>query len=200
MMSNCNKITEFKLILDLDKELEYINKMNRDGWKLVYIKGGCLYTFVKTAPDEYFTVIHAESKEKISEVTAFAAQCGYENIPHTMDGFGEIMYLTGKKNEVSEEFASNCKEQASVIEKIYKKYFIFGILYIVLDILLLLEACVLNAFVFVPEFDAEVIPVAVGFDIVILIYLAVSFVLFSILRKYKKKLKALQCDAMIYET
>lgn len=57
-------------------------------------------------PDEYITVMYAESKENISGVTAFAAQCGYETIPHTMDGFGEIMYLTGKKSEVSKDFVN----------------------------------------------------------------------------------------------
>ena len=97
MSKTKDTITKLKLFLDLDKEIEYINKMNRNGWKLVYIKGGCLYTFVKTEPDEYFTVLYCEKKENISQISTFAAQCGYENIPHTMDGLGDLLYLTGKK-------------------------------------------------------------------------------------------------------
>lgn len=200
MSKNNDKITKFKFFLDLDKEVEYINKMNKEGWKLVYIKGGCFYTFVKTAPDEYITVIHAESKEKISEVTTFAAQCGYENIPHTMDGFGDIMYLTGKKNEVSDEFASDYEEQVNVIERIRKKFIVISVIHAVLDVLLLLEAVAINAFVFFPEFDASIIPFALGFDIFCLIYLILSFILLSIQRKYKKKIKALKSDSMIYES
>ena len=53
-----NTITQFKMYYNLDKELEYINEMNRQGWKLVYIKCGCFYSFVKTQPDEYFTTIY----------------------------------------------------------------------------------------------------------------------------------------------
>ena len=102
-MDNVN-IKKFKLFFSLDKELEFINKMNKEGWKLVYIKGGCLYIFEKTEPDEYFTILHATAKEKVLEISSFAAQCGYQAIPHTMDGFGDILYLTGKKAEVSPEF------------------------------------------------------------------------------------------------
>jgi thiamine biosynthesis protein ThiI len=66
-MDNSN-ITKCKLFFSLDKELEFINKMNREGWKLVYIKCGCFYTFEKTEPDEYFTVLHATAKEKVLEL------------------------------------------------------------------------------------------------------------------------------------
>ena len=71
-MDNSN-ITKCKLFFSLDKELEFINKMNREGWKLVYIKCGCFYTFEKTEPDEYFTVLHATAKEKVLELSSFAA-------------------------------------------------------------------------------------------------------------------------------
>ena len=66
-MDNSN-ITKCKLFFSLDKELEFINKMNREGWKLVYIKCGCFYTFEKTEPDEYFTVLHATAKEGFGAV------------------------------------------------------------------------------------------------------------------------------------
>ena len=55
-------INKFKLFFSLDKELAFINKMNKEGWKLVYIKGGCIYSFEKSEPDEYFTILHATAK------------------------------------------------------------------------------------------------------------------------------------------
>ena len=41
-------INKFKLFFSLDKELAFINKMNKEGWKLVYIKCGCIYIFEKS--------------------------------------------------------------------------------------------------------------------------------------------------------
>lgn len=64
MKNNKDKITVFKGFFDLEKEINWINEMNKKGWKLVYIKCGSLYTFVKTEPDEYVTILHAEDKEK----------------------------------------------------------------------------------------------------------------------------------------
>ena len=66
-MSNKETMKKNKLFFSLDKELNYINEMNKAGWKLVYIKGGCVYHFEKTEPDEYFTILHAATKEKVME-------------------------------------------------------------------------------------------------------------------------------------
>lgn len=66
MAKDKNKITVFKSYFSLEKELEYINEMNKKGWKLVYIKGGCFYTFVRTQPDEYVTIMHGVKKEEVS--------------------------------------------------------------------------------------------------------------------------------------
>lgn len=37
-MKNKDKITQCKFYFDLEKELKYINEMNKQGYKLVYIK------------------------------------------------------------------------------------------------------------------------------------------------------------------
>lgn len=137
MSKSKNQITRLKLFFDVDKDLEYINQMNKKGWKLVYIKLGCFYTFVKTEPDEYTTIIYSDEKQNIASITAFAAQCGYESIPHTNDGMGELVYFTGKKSVVSNEFVSESKEKASVYKRIYKKYLVYtGLSYGILLILL----------------------------------------------------------------
>lgn len=107
MSKNNNQLKEIKLYFDIDKEIEYLNEMNKKGWKLLYIQAGCRYIFEKSYPDEYVTILHAEEKEDIAKATAFAAQCGYESVPHTLDGIGELLYLTGKKSEISEEFVND---------------------------------------------------------------------------------------------
>ena len=130
-----DKITKLKGFFDIDKEIEYINEMNRKGWKLVYIKAGIFYTFVRIHPDEYVTILHADKKENIASVAAFAAQCGYENIPHTMDCFGDVMYLTGKKGEVSGDFVTDNESKLAVNEIMLKKFRIFSVIFAVLALL-----------------------------------------------------------------
>lgn len=130
-----DKITRLKCYFDIDKEMKYINKMNREGWKLVYVMGGCFYTFVRTQPDEYITILHADKKENLANVAAFAARCGYENVPHTMDGFGDVMYLTGKKSEVSDDFVTDNESKITVNKIVLKKFRIFTVMFAILTAL-----------------------------------------------------------------
>lgn len=137
MNKNSKVITKIKCFIDYEKEIRYINEMNIKGWKLVYIKFGTFYTFVKTKPDEYITLLHIASKETISSLAALAAQCGYENIPHTIDGNGDFLYLTGKKTEVSELFVSENEGKWNLYKKFVKKYRNVSIIYSTLCALLL---------------------------------------------------------------
>ena len=199
MSKEKNKITKLKLFLDLDKELEYINEMNKEGWKLVYIKGGILYTFVKTQPDEYFTVTYTVAKEEVSKITTFAAQCGYESIPHTMDGFGDMLYLTGKKNEVSQDFISDREAQIDSYKRNYKKLLILTIVNIAITALMLVETIGSVQLFFLSEFD----PISLG----ILLFIGLFFIVYSsidvaaglVTRRIKKKIKKLESEAVIYE-
>ena len=199
MSKEKNKITKLKLFLDLDKELEYINEMNKQGWKLVYIKGGILYTFVKTQPDEYFTVTYTVAKEEVSKITTFAAQCGYESIPHTMDGFGDMLYLTGKKNEVSQDFVSDRDAQIDSYKRNYKKLLILTIVNIAITALILIETIGSIQLLFLSDFD----PVSIGF----LIFIGLFFILCTsfdiaaglVTGRIKKKIKKLESEAVIYE-
>ncbi|MBQ9375545.1 MAG: DUF2812 domain-containing protein, partial [Ruminococcus sp.] len=156
-----DKITKFKLFFDFEKEIEYINKMNKEGWKLVYIKAGCLFTFVIAYPDEYVTILHADKKENLSSVAAFAAQCGYESIPHTMDGVGDVIYLTGKKDEVSADFLSDNESKLRVSQIFLNRYKTFVIAYSILAIVLLLETLFI-LWLFSPDYiDGVTIPIIV---------------------------------------
>lgn len=199
MSKEKNKITKLKLFLDLDKELEYINEMNKQGWKLVYLKGGMLYTFVKTQPDEYFTVTYTVAKEEVSKITTFASQCGYESIPHTMDGFGDMLYLTGKKNEVSQDFVSDRDAQIDSYKRNYKKFLILTIVNIAITALILVETIGSVQLFFLSEFD----PISLG----LLLFIGLFFIVYSsidvaaglVTRRIKKKIKKLESEAVIYE-
>ncbi len=196
-----NKITEFKSFFDLDKEIEYINQMNKEGWKLVYIKAGCFYTFVKTEPDEYITILHAEDKENISAVTAFAAQCGYENVPHTMDGLGEILYLTGKKSEISEDFVNDRSSSKKYYEILHRNMKMLCILYYIICIFFtpfFIFETVLFVSIFkeAPILSTCFITFFLAFEI---FYWGCTIKLTKIKTKYKKKISSLSKDTCIYE-
>lgn len=200
MSKDKNTITQFKFYFDLDNEVKYINEMNKKGWKLVYIKGGCFYTFVKTQPDEYFTTLYCTKKEDVSRITTFAAQCGYESIPHTMDGLGDILYLTGKKSEVSEEFSNDTADLIECFTRLKKKFLIIAWVFLALDVFMLLE-CV--SFVFAAIASPEDIVFLIGMIVFLAVFLAAyafpTGVAFKVYNKYKKRIKNLKTELTIYE-
>lgn len=193
-----NTITKFKMFYDLDKELEYINQMNRQGWKLVYIKGGCYYTFIRTQPDEYFTTMYADEKNKISQVTAFAAQCGYESIPHTMDGFGNLLYLTGKKGRVSEEFACDRESKIKFAKKTSIFYMVNSIVCMILALLLIFESSV-YLMLLISEFNAVLASLGIIVFVVTVLITVLTILSFRLTFKSRKKIKQLKTEGMIYE-
>lgn len=198
-MDNVN-IKKFKLFFSLDKELEFINRMNKEGWKLVYIKGGCLYIFEKTEPDEYFTILHATAKEKVLEISSFAAQCGYQAIPHTMDGFGDILYLTGKKAEVSPEFVCEAPEKIDSAKRIYHRFRTLSIVFIILSILLILDCVlILGEKMTVPEAPVILDVFCVLFFIFVAIYIGMCAYTIMLTAKARRNMKQLQKESEIYE-
>lgn len=201
MSKSKNQITRLKLFFDVDKDLEYINQMNKKGWKLVYIKLGCFYTFVKTEPDEYTTIIYSDEKQNIASITAFAAQCGYESIPHTNDGMGELVYFTGKKSVVSNEFVSESKEKASVYKRIYKKYLVYtGLSYGILLILLaeLFYTWYLCGFDTIFQ-ESPLLFISIFGTIFFVFYFFVCLFLTKACLKLRKKIKGFKTDQNIYE-
>lgn len=197
-MKNKDKITQCRFYFDLEKELKYINEMNKQGYKLVYIKSGCLYTFIKTQPDEYTTIFYAVEKEKVSQISAFVAQYGYESIPHTMDGFGNLLYLTGKKSEVDADFINDTDSKINfytIMKKqfshFYKLYWAMLILFFIATLLLTLTAILAKS---------VVLYTIAG----IYIFFTITFILglISLLKqkkRYKKRLEELQTNSIMYE-
>ena len=172
-MINQETMKSLKLFFSLDKQLIYINEMNKAGWKLVYIKGGCVYHFEKTEPNEYFTILHAATKEKVMEISDFAAQCGYQSVPHTMDGVGDFLYLTGKKAEVSPEFVS---------------------------VLLILENILITGMRMTdPEAPVAFTVFSVLFMLFTAVYLAMGVYVLVLTAKARRNYKQLQKESEIYE-
>ncbi|MCH5297950.1 MAG: DUF2812 domain-containing protein [Ruminococcus sp.] len=193
-----NTITQFKTYFDFDKELEYINEMNRQGWKLVYIKGGCFYTFVKTQPDEYFTTTYMDDKNKISQVITFAAQCGYESVPHTMDGIGNLLYLTAPKGKVSEEFSCDRESKIKFHSKISKFYLLNGIALLIMTLILIAETFLFSCLL-ASEFDMSLFTILMIGSIVGLITFIMGFFALILYIKSRKKIKQLKAESWIYE-
>lgn len=197
-MKDKNTISQVKFYMNIEKEIKYINEMNKKGWKLVYIKGGCIYTFVKTEPDEYKTILYAEKKENISHMTAFVSQYGYENIPHTMDGLGDMMYLTGKKSEINEDFVDDTQSKLNFNKIMKKRLSTFCIIYhieaIFVAILtaLYVELCILDGHPFIYTLTG-----ILGFVLIFTVCSDVALVKQKI--KYKKNIKELQNNSIIYE-
>lgn len=204
-------ITKIKCFIDYEKEIRYINEMNIKGWKLVYIKFATFYTFIKTKPDEYITLLHTTSKETISSLAALAAQCGYENIPHTLDGNGDFLYLTGKKKEVSDLFVSDNESKVNLYKRFIRKYCGFFILYTILSSFFLTPISItLNPIIqIIKHFDRvpveDVSDIKLAFVFVAIMGIVGLFIVFFAIRVlilwlgYKKRYHALSKDMNIFE-
>lgn len=199
MKKDSNKITQLKFYFNFEKELAYINEMNKNGWKLLYIRGGICYTFEKTQPDEYITILHVEEKENVSKMAAFAAQCGYENIPHTMDGVGTFMYLTGKKSEVSPDFVSENESQLKVYQHKSKLFTKFIVIYIILDVLLAAIAYFGLSTALLFGFDTFITVFTSLYGAVFAVYTALTIYLIAQKAKYCKKIRQIKVEQTIYE-
>ena len=99
-----NVITKIRFFANLEKELQFINKMNSLGYKLIFVQFGIFYKFKKVYYNDGFTIIHATDKTKISDMSAAALLSGYDIIQHTFDGLGNFLYLAGRKGKVHEDF------------------------------------------------------------------------------------------------
>lgn len=197
-MKNKNKITKTKFFLDLEKEINYINNMNKKGYKLVYIKGGCIYSFIKTKPDEYTTILYATEKEQLSQMTAFIAQYGYESVPHTMDGFGNLLYLTGKKSEVAADFINDTESKIKFNSIMKRQLSRFTNIYLAMLIIFL--TCTVLLFSIAITDNLIFLYVIAGVYAVISLFYAISTaIIYKQKNRYKKRLEKIQSDSILFE-
>ena len=132
-----------KQFFDYEKELAYINEMNRLGWKLERVKHGRVYEFVKTEPEEYTTLIYAEKRSKLKETEALARRCGYETIPHKADGLKRLLYLTGRRFEVSPVFYNDNDSVLRAQRMIHRRFFVMSVFCVILLLALIAVLAIL---------------------------------------------------------
>lgn len=191
-----DRLKHRKQFLDYEKELAYINEMNRLGWKLERVKLGYVYEFSKTEPEEYTTLIYAEKKEKLKETEALARRCGYETIPHRADGMKRMLYLTGRRFEVSPVFNIDNKAILRAQRLIFKRYFKMSVFCLIILLAMLVE---LALFFVVPFITSGMSPadyplffgLTVGFSVLTLIFLSFTCVYISRTLKVKKRIEQL---------
>lgn len=205
------KKTKIRLFLDLEKEERFINKMNKEGWKLEYIQFGIFYTFSKSKPNEYFTVMCATEKSKVLQMTSAAVLSGYESIPHTYDGIANILYLSGRKNEITEDFFNDNQDKLNHYKNIKNIYRYQAALIFVIGLISLLPLAItfspmmtifenLNLYCdeHLPKVLAPIISVLVLAALGI-VFLAVALKALMAYMKTKKKYDALKSDMNLYE-
>lgn len=185
-----------KQFFDYEKELAYINEMNRLGWKLERVRHGRVYEFVKTEPEEYTTLIYAEKRSKLKETEALARRCGYETIPHKADGLKRMLYLTGRRFEVSPVFY-NDNEAILRAQRMVHRRFLFMSVFCVIILLALIA--VLTLCFLIPALTSGKSPsefpmffgLTIGFSVLTLVFLVFTCIYIGSAAGVKKKIKNL---------
>lgn len=194
-MSN-DKLKHRKQFFDCEKELAYINEMNRLGWKLERVKRGRVYEFVKTEPEEYTTLIYAEKKNKLKETEALAHRCGYETIPHKADGLKGMLYLTGRRSEVSPVFFNDSESILRAQRMVYRRFFVMSLLCVLLLLALIAE---LAFFFVIPAIISGKSPLeypvffglTIVFSVLTLVFFAFTCIFIGSASGVKKKIQKL---------
>ncbi len=194
-MSN-EKLTQTKRFFDLEKELSYIGEMNRLGWKLERVKLGKTYCFAKTEPREYTTVIYAEKESRLKETAALAERCGYEVIPHGADGLKNVLYLTGRKSEVSPVFQNNGDSLLRAQRIMFRRFFVMSVICVLISAAMITELSLMFIVPLISSgeklFDHPLFfALTVGFSLLTLIFLILTCVYIRSILRVKSKIEKL---------
>ncbi len=197
-MSNGKK-SKFKLFFDYEKELEYINEMNRLGWKLERVKLGCFYSFIKTEPEEYTTLMYAEKKSRLEETSALARRCGYETIPHSSDGMDCVLYLTGRRDEVSPVFYADEHSLLRAYHIMFRRFFIMSAVCLALTIAIIAELVTLFIIPMISSGQSAgeyplFFTLTIIFSVIALIFCVLTAYLIHSVFKVKNKMEAMIKD------
>ena len=134
------------------------------------------------------------------EISDFAAQCGYQSVPHTMDGVGDFLYLTGKKAEVSPEFVCEAPEKTEGAKRIYHRFRTQSIIFIALSVLLILENILITGMRMTdPEAPVAFTVFSVLFMLFTAVYVAMCIYALVLTAKARRNMKQLQKESEIYE-
>lgn len=138
-----------------------------------------------------------DDKEKISQMTTFAAQCGYESVPHTMDGIGNLLYLTAPKGRVSEEFVCDRESKIKFNSKLSIFYLILSIAFFILTAVFVIEAVACLNIIEISIGTVLLFMTPIG--IMGLICAGSGIFLLLLFIKSHKKIKQLKAESFIYE-
>lgn len=86
------KITVFKAFVSREKEEAYLNEMNKLGWKLTSLRFA-FYTFVKTEPSEYMTVVYFAERQYQTTFVRTVTECGCDIAHQSNEGKSIIFYV-----------------------------------------------------------------------------------------------------------
>lgn len=192
-----SRLKQHKLFFDIEKENEYVSEMNRLGWKLERINFGWTYEFSRTNREEYTTVIFAEESSKVSETTAFAKRCGFELIPHRFDGLKDVLYLCGRRDEVSPVFHNDSKSLMRAYRLTHRR---FSVLSVICVLILAVMFCELTAFFIIPSVSLGKNPsefplffgLTVLFSVLTLIFAVLTVIFIRSALGAKKKIETLK--------
>lgn len=189
-----DRLKHRKQFFDYEKELAYINEMNRLGWKLERVKHGRVYEFVKTEPEEYTTLIYAEKRSKLKKTEALAHRCGYETIPHKADGLKRLLYLTGRRDEVSPVFYNDSDSALRAQRIIHRRFFVMSVFCVILSLALIAALAVLFV---IPALTSGKSPseypmffgLTIAFSVLTLVFLVFTCIYIGSAAGVKKKIK-----------
>ncbi len=121
-----NKKTVFKAFLNYEKEQAYLNKMNRQGWKLVSIRFA-FYTFIKTEPNEYMTVCHFADRQYQTTFIRTITECGCEVAHQTSSGKYILFYINVPVGSEKTDFLTDNQSKLDFnnrLSALYRRAFI----------------------------------------------------------------------------
>ena len=102
------KERKFFTIMEFEKEQEYLQKMHKEGWKLVKVTGLGLYHFEKCEPENviYQLDYNEDGIKHKDEYIQMFKDCGWDHIINYL-GFSYFRKLVSNLNESEEIFCDH---------------------------------------------------------------------------------------------
>ena len=206
------KMTEFRLFADVEKEVAFINKLNKQGWKLEFIHLGAFYKFVKTN-EKYFTTVYVTDRSNIQKMISAAVMSGYEVVPCLSidSSMSKFLYLTGREGEVDEEFVNDNGSKLNHLKNIKNSYLFQFIIVLIPCIMLLLPAVItlrsiIKVLKNIEDLCAEHLSEFIkntalvwGLGFIGLVMFVIAICIFRIYLRERKRYKSLKKDMALYE-
>ena len=117
-----------------------------------------------------------------------------------MDGYGDFLYLTGKKAEVSPEFVCGGPEKTESAKRIYLRLRTLSIVFVVISLFLMYEAgFMIGTRMADPDASVVLTVFVILFTLFAAVYLAMCVYVLMLTAKARRSYKQLQKESEIYE-